>query len=474
MSKSLGIGVLVVGVGLLGWWATGHQAQRMENSITEQAGKIAQSSKHGALATVSGRDIHLSGILDTADEKTTLLAALDSVPGRRVVTEDVTVLPIAAPFGLTVTKAESITANGNIPTEALRGDLDLGDAAAGLVLASGAPDGWDDMARAGIKALGFLTTGEMQLVGDRLTVIGQALGPDEAAAAIAALDALPADKVKSQFSLQDDGAPAAYQIDFSATTGGELSGKLPKGLDGSMIATALGLKTLSGEVTQGLLDPAGDAASLSQISAWLGRVETLRLLISPDGNKATGTVQTAEDRHAIEAALKAARFASEITVQQPQGSNGDRRSHAASGVDQRFMGGYWLDVPQVDLTLAGCKVAADAVLAQGNITFLSGSDALDASAVAVINRLASVMARCAEEAGLRAVIGGHTDNSGEALANLGLSQRRAIVVRKELIARGVPAAALKSIGYGADTPIADNATENGRAANRRTTIDWAE
>ena len=44
------------------------------------------------------------------------------------------------------------------------------------------------------------------------------------------------------------------------------------------------------------------------------------------------------------------------------------------------------------------------------------------------HRLAAVMALCAEEAGLKAVIGGHTDNVGDQVSNLGLSQRRAIAV----------------------------------------------
>ena len=92
----------------------------------------------------------------------------------------------------------------------------------------------------------------------------------------------------------------------------------------------------------------------------------------------------------------------------------------------------------------------------------------------MINDLGSIMARCAEEANLKAVIGGHTDSSGDATANLGLSQRRAIAVRRELIARGVPPTALKSVGYGAEQPIADNETEDGRAKNRRTTIIWSE
>ena len=138
------------------------------------------------------------------------------------------------------------------------------------------------------------------------------------------------------------------------------------------------------------------------------------------------------------------------------------------------MGGYWLAVPQIDPGIAGCQAAADGVLGANTITFLTGSDELDSSALRVINDLAAIMARCSEEAGLKAVIGGYTDNVGDAASNLGLSQRRATAVRREMLSRGVPAAALKAVGYGDTQPVADNATDEGRAQNRRTTIIWSE
>jgi OOP family OmpA-OmpF porin len=163
-----------------------------------------------------------------------------------------------------------------------------------------------------------------------------------------------------------------------------------------------------------------------------------------------------------------------VVQAQPDGQNGQTRVHAGSGEPQRFMGGFWVAVPQITPDLAGCQTAADGLLAAETITFLSGSDELDASAVAVINRLAGIMARCAEEVGLRAEIAGHTDNVGDPVANLGLSQRRAIAVRKALIDRGVPGAAMVGIGYGDTQPVADNATDEGRAKNRRTAIVWSE
>ena len=64
-------------------------------------------------------------------------------------------------------------------------------------------------------------------------------------------------------------------------------------------------------------------------------------------------------------------------------------------------------------------------------------------------------------------ISGHTDNSGSAEANRTLSQRRADSVKDHLISLGCPAANIISKGYGADKPVADNTTEQGKAKNRR-------
>ncbi len=64
-------------------------------------------------------------------------------------------------------------------------------------------------------------------------------------------------------------------------------------------------------------------------------------------------------------------------------------------------------------------------------------------------------------------VGGHCDSDGSDAYNLKLSDRRAKAVRDYLIEKGVPATRLTSRGYGESAPIEDNATADGRAANRR-------
>ncbi|MDR1577027.1 MAG: OmpA family protein [Deltaproteobacteria bacterium] len=68
----------------------------------------------------------------------------------------------------------------------------------------------------------------------------------------------------------------------------------------------------------------------------------------------------------------------------------------------------------------------------------------------------------------KTVVEGHTDGRGNDGYNLKLSQKRADAVRDSLVDQfNIDPSRVESIGYGKSRPIADNATEAGRAENRR-------
>jgi K(+)-stimulated pyrophosphate-energized sodium pump len=67
-------------------------------------------------------------------------------------------------------------------------------------------------------------------------------------------------------------------------------------------------------------------------------------------------------------------------------------------------------------------------------------------------------------------LGGYTDNTGDANANLKLSADRASAVEGELVKMGIDNNRIDSEGYGDQYPVADNATEEGREKNRRISI----
>ena len=84
---------------------------------------------------------------------------------------------------------------------------------------------------------------------------------------------------------------------------------------------------------------------------------------------------------------------------------------------------------------------------------------------AIIDAVRAILKEHLEIKHLR--IQGHTDNAGSAAYNKALSTRRAASVKAALIKAGIDAHSLSSEGFGLEKPLADNATEEGRAANRR-------
>jgi OmpA-OmpF porin, OOP family len=65
------------------------------------------------------------------------------------------------------------------------------------------------------------------------------------------------------------------------------------------------------------------------------------------------------------------------------------------------------------------------------------------------------------------VVGGHTDDRGNAAGNARLSQARAQAVLNVLVQNGAPRTLLTAQGFGPDKPVADNTSDAGRAKNRR-------
>ena len=85
-------------------------------------------------------------------------------------------------------------------------------------------------------------------------------------------------------------------------------------------------------------------------------------------------------------------------------------------------------------------------------------------------QLANIAAILKAYPSVRVKIGGYTDNSGDASANLALSQSRAQAVMNQLRDLGVASSRLDAEGYGNQHPIADNTTADGRARNRRVAL----
>ena len=106
----------------------------------------------------------------------------------------------------------------------------------------------------------------------------------------------------------------------------------------------------------------------------------------------------------------------------------------------------------------------------GNVTFRTASADLNAQFFKVLDGVALVAKKYDKTI---IEVAGHTDNVGAADYNRQLSQRRATAVAQYLVSRAVAEARIMTAAGGEDHPIASNATEQGRSANRRVEVTLA-
>jgi len=392
--------------------------------------------------------------------------------------DGVTVLPLVDPYETALAKAAdgSIAATGYAPTAAARDALaaDL-PGLAGLPLGHGAPQGWAEALAAGATALAPLEEGSAALTGTTFTLAGVAATPfedNEARGALAGLDGF--DTVLA-IEVLDPGI-VDFRLGYDASDGFQLNGTVPGSLGRAGIAAALGGATLDGEVGTTFADLDGLEAALAGLSGRLGLLESFDLGAKDDGLSLAAEAMAGLDAGTVRTAL-AERFAPDVSLQVTAASppaDGAERVNAATGRTQFARGGIWMNLPEFEPTKAACTQAARDTVEAAPILFVTGSAELDPVSLATVNEVAGIIHLCTRDAGMRVVIGGHTDAQGDDTANYVLSLARARAVRDALAARGVSTARMTAVGYGETEPVADNDTEEGRAKNRRTTFEWPE
>ncbi len=111
----------------------------------------------------------------------------------------------------------------------------------------------------------------------------------------------------------------------------------------------------------------------------------------------------------------------------------------------------------------GCPPQQQTINLEG-IHFRSGSARILPDSEETLQQALRLLER---EGTARFQVAGHTDSQGRPAANRALSQQRAEAVVRWLVRHGVDASRLEAAGYGADEPVADNDTAEGRAHNRR-------
>jgi OmpA-OmpF porin, OOP family len=157
---------------------------------------------------------------------------------------------------------------------------------------------------------------------------------------------------------------------------------------------------------------------------------------------------------------------------------GDKRVANLPNGDLGRANRIWVSIPGSDESpayvgnirvAAGGKKLYDALSASGRVAthgilFDTGSDHIRAESTPTLKEMVAMLT---EHPDLSLTIEGHTDNVGDAQANMALSAKRADAVKTYLVGKGVSADRLTTKGLGATKPAAANTTAEGRQQNRR-------
>jgi len=134
-------------------------------------------------------------------------------------------------------------------------------------------------------------------------------------------------------------------------------------------------------------------------------------------------------------------------------------------VPSASLSSYWMPGTEVEKTTSDDTTS---YITSGDVLFDPDSATPRPEAEASLKAIvAEILARPATATIL---VEGHTDNVDTAQHNLDLSERRAQAVADWLVAHGVEASRITTVGYGLTLPRADNTTEEGRTLNRRVVI----
>ncbi len=406
-------------------------------------------------------------------------AALGAIPDSYTVTTELRLWDDGVPAEMTMHwDGVTATASGKFPADfAPRGPA--GVAVTNTGTNSFLPDegAFTTNATAGTTALGLMSTGTLTVTDATITLTGTAASPQVGLAMDSVLaNAAPNTGITRNLTYLDDGSPAAWTLTYDATTGAAIEGRLPIGLAIGDLDLALGVGSIAGTPATALEDDSVGTSvdTLKIVADYLPEIETLTYARDADQSALDLVMSPGVDIDLVANDL-AERLPTDVAFSlaplEDLPADGTPRTNTATGLDEVFSGGFWLPSLDFDPDVAGCAAQTLNVLDRGQIEFLSSSARLNATSIRSINALAAVALRCTS-ADLTFEVGGHTDATGSELDNVALSQDRADAVRAALIARGVPAPAATAYGFGQSQPVQDNATPEGRAANRRTDITW--
>jgi OOP family OmpA-OmpF porin len=402
---------------------------------------------------VAGRDVTFAADAFSEDGRGSAVAAVEAVPGVRLVNDETRLVPEAKPFVWTAERdVVRVTLGGSAPLPASKGRLvDAAHASLGGVevvdqmnLSRGAPPRFDNAAALLLDQIGKLKEGKITISDTAVSLSGMArdLGGREAIAA--ALKNLP-----EGFSVaaNDIKAPPyifqAYKDPVALTL--TLTGYVPDNNVHAALVAAAARKFFGEKVVDNLKASVGAPAGFANaVTAALGALSRL----------STGTL-VVSDR---EAKLSGDALYDTAVVQIRGGLGKDLPKDWQLKADISVKPA----VAPVDATV--CQQLFSDLLTKGKIRFESGRATIDPDSAGLLDRLIETALRCPTA---NIEVAGHTDADGDNGFNQVLSEKRAQAVTDYLVKAGLPASRFTATGYGSTQPVATNDTDEGKAQNRR-------
>jgi outer membrane protein OmpA-like peptidoglycan-associated protein len=115
-----------------------------------------------------------------------------------------------------------------------------------------------------------------------------------------------------------------------------------------------------------------------------------------------------------------------------------------------------------------CQDGIDRAVGSRRVDFMPGTYQLAPESAAVLDDAYRAIETCPQD--LKITVAAYTDNAGDPTAKQIISRTRAEVAADALVKRGLAASRVDAEGYGEASPIADNATPQGRLLNQRVAI----
>lgn len=445
-----GVIPLVILWGLAAWNTT----LPLEADLASRAGaSLKDTVLDKTNIEVAGRDVALQAEAFSEEGRRSAVAAVEAVPGVRLVNDGTRLVPERKPFVWSVERdVVRVTLSGNAPlpaikarlVEAARAGLNGVDIADRMGLARGAPPRFDAAAGLLIDQIGRLKEGKITLSDTQVTLTGMAreLGGREAIGA--ALRNLP-----EGYSIAKNEIAAPPYV-FRANKDPvaktlTLSGYVPDNTVHAAIAGAAGRKFFNEKIVDNL------KASIGAPGAF---AETATAGLSALSRLSTGTLEISD---------REVKVSGDALY---EGAADELRTNLLRALPQGFQAKLEVSVKPaaapVDASV--CQQLFTELLRKASIRFQSGSAAIDPDSAGLLDRLIETAQRCP---GVTVEVAGHTDGDGDEMSNQTLSERRAQAVVDYLTKAGVSGDRLVAIGYGSMRPIASNDTNDGKAQNRR-------